>query len=188
MALSSRHQQFVNEYAGLKFSNATEAYQRVYSGATRETARRNAHVLLTNTDILAEIQHRVDENTLNANEVLVRLGEHARGNMGDFWSIPETGEPSLNLASDRAQRRLHLIKRLKVKTTTRTILVDEDDPVELKTTEIDFELYDAQAALEKIGRHHGIFEQKKPTGAKDDPIHHVTYIKEIRPSDPIANE
>jgi len=80
------------------------------------------------------------------------LGDQARGNMGDFWDIPAKGAPTLNLTSEKAQASLHLIKKMKVKTTTRTIA----DIPEV-TTEIDFELYDAQAALEKIGRHHKLF-------------------------------
>ena len=77
MALSPKHRVFCEEY--LKTWNATDAYQAAYPKSSRETARRNGSRLLTNADISEEIQRRVDEQTMSANEVLSRLAEQARG-------------------------------------------------------------------------------------------------------------
>jgi hypothetical protein len=161
MGLSKKHEQFVSEY--LTWMNATEAYSRAYPNCTRETARRNGHVLLTNTDIAAAIDARLAANAMNANEVLARLSEHAAGDMGDFWNIPEDGEPTIDLTSEKAADKLRLIKKLKVKTTRRTIPMGEDF-IDETTTEVDFDIYDAQAALEKLGRYHKLFTDKTEIG------------------------
>lgn len=160
MALSRKHEQFVNEY--LVCMNATEAYSRVYPNCTRETAGRNGHVLLKNTDIASAIDQRLAENTMRANEVLARLTEHASGDMGDFWTISADGEPALDLNTAKANGKLRLIKKLKVKTTRRMVA-----DIEGVTTDVDFELYDAQSALKELGRYHKIFTDKTEISGKD---------------------
>lgn len=175
--ISRKHQQFINEYIRLRCSNATEAYCRVYPNSSREAARRSASEILTIPDILAEIDRRVAEETMSANEVLMRIADEARGDMGEFWSIQADGEPVLDLISAQERGKLHLIKKIKVKTTTRTIA-----DIDVTAKEVDFELYDAQAAKRMIGQHHKLFGCDGPKGTADDPVHHVTYIKEIRPS------
>ena len=98
--------------------------------------------------------------------------------MADFWNIPANGSPVLDLTTSQARAHLHLIKKMKVKTTTKMLVGDGaplpegKEPTEgkepvlmarLVTTEIDFELYDAQAALQLIGKHHGAFtEAERP--------------------------
>ncbi len=148
MALSVKQKVFIEEY--LKTFNATQA--ALAAGYSPETAYNSGYQNVRKREIAEAISQRLSDTAMSADEVLRRLGEHARGNMGDFWDIPAKGAPTLNLTSEKAQASLHLIKKMKVKTTTRTIA----DIPEV-TTEIDFELYDAQAALEKIGRHHKLF-------------------------------
>lgn len=153
--ISRKHQQFINEYIRLRCSNATEAYCRVYPNATRDSARREASRLLTIVDISEEIDRRVKEETMSADEVLMRIADEARGDMGEFWSIQADGDPVLDLVSAQERGKLHLIKKLKVKTTTRTI-----GDIDVTTKEVDFELYDAQAAKRMIGQHHKLFADK----------------------------
>ena len=100
-----KHQQFINEYIKLKCSNATEAYCIVYR-CDRATARANAARLLANASISEEIQRRVDEEAMSANEVLIRMAEHGRGDIGEFINLsPE----EIKLA--RLQRRPKKISR-----------------------------------------------------------------------------
>jgi len=174
--ISRKHQQFINEYIKLKCSNATEAYCRVYPNSSREAASVSAYEILRNPKILEEIDRRVAEETMSANEVLMRLADEARGDIGEFWSIQPDGEPVLDLLNAKVQGKLHLIKKLKVKTTTRTI-----SDIDVTTKEVDFELYDAQAAKRLIGQHHKLFGGDGPKGTEEDPVHHVTYIREVRP-------
>src|SRR4026209_1241698 len=88
MSLSSKHQAFVNNLF-LHKMNGTDAYVATYPKASRETARRNASVLLTNTDIKAEIQARLDEQKMSADEVLAEWAAIARSDMSDFVEIKE---------------------------------------------------------------------------------------------------
>lgn len=160
MALSNKQTIFVESY--LATWNAAEAARQ----AGYSHARSQGHRLLTNVDISKEIKCRIDEKTLTADEVLVRLAEHARGDIGDFYDIPDTGEPSLNLAGQRAKGKTRLIKKLKTK--SKTYLEGKGDDQHLVTeVDVEFELYDAQSALEKIGRHHKLFTDVTELTGKD---------------------
>lgn len=160
MALSVKQTVFINEY--LKTFNATKAAKLAGYSGNENTLAVTGYELLRNPKISEAISQRLSETAMSADEVLRRLGDQARGDMGDFWDIPEkekdgisvqNGSPTLNLI--KAKDKLHLIKKMKVKTTTRTV-ADIDEV----TTEIDFELYDAQTALEKLGRHHKLFVEQ----------------------------
>jgi phage terminase small subunit len=145
--MNAKHQEFVNEYIACH-GNGTDAYRRVYPNSSHESARREASRLLTNVDISTEIQKRLDENAMGANEVLARLAEHARGDLGDY--LDDKG----NIVLVGAQTRL-----LKKVTTRRVVRSKGQDETEEDTT-VSIELYDAQSALEKLGRHHKLFTDK----------------------------
>lgn len=165
--MNFRHQQFVNEY--LKTWNATTAYLRSYPNASYETAGRNGHVLLKNTEIAEAIQQRIDENAMSANEVLARLGDHARGSMGDFVRVTDN-KPVFDFQSASDNGRLHLVKKLKTK--TKTYVAAEDDESFVNEVDVEFELYDAQAALVHLGKHHKLFTDKTEIGG--DPENPIT--------------
>lgn len=152
MALSDKQRIFISEY--LNSFNATRA--AIAAGYSEKTARYIGHENLTKPYMAAEIERAIAERCMPKGEVLTRLAEHARGDIGDFYDIPETGEPSLNLAGERARSKTRLIKKLKTK--SKTYLEGKGDDQHLVTeVDVEFELYDAQSALEKIGRHHKLF-------------------------------
>lgn len=161
MSLSDKRRIFIEEY--LVTWNATEAARR--AGYAESSARVTGHRLLTDANISEEIQRRVDEKTLTANEVLVRLGEHARGSMDDFVRFDDNGNPTLDLQAAQAAGKLNLTKKLKVKTRSWNepyydSTSDEIEQREVTETTVEFELYDAQAALVHIGKHHGLFTDR----------------------------
>lgn len=149
MALSKKHQQFVNEY--LKCWNATRAYMAAYPGASDETARRNSSDLLTKTDISSAIQQRIDENAMSANEVLQRLAEHGRGTLQDFVKVNENGW-DIDLHKAQQLEKLHLLK--KISRTEKTFRVKDKEETTVVTT---IELHDVQNALNLLGKNLGIF-------------------------------
>lgn len=158
--MNRKHEQFINEY--LLCWNATQAYLKVYPKSSYEAARRSASDLLTNPDIEKEIQERIAENAMSANEVLARLAEHARGDIDDY--LNDTG--AFDLEKARQAGRTRLIKKLKTRTTQKT-----GDDWESTTVEVEFELYDAQSALVHIGKHHKLFaDRTEITGADGGPI------------------
>lgn len=167
--MNVRHQQFVNEY--LKLWNATRAYQRVYPKASYDTARANGATLLADASIAEAVQKRLEQNAMSADEVLARLAEHARGDMGDFVSIAD-GLPSLDLST--AQDKTRLIK--KVKTTKKTYVKRGDPDTSVTEIEAEIELYDAQSALEKLGRHHKLFTDKTEVTGKDGDAMAVKFV------------
>lgn len=160
--MNRKHEQFINEY--LLCWNATQAYLKVYPKSSYEAARRSASDLLTNPDIDKEIQERISENAMSANEVLNRLAQHARGDIDDY--LNDTG--NFDLEKARQARRTKLIKKLKTRTTQKS-----GDDWESTTVEVEFELYDAQAALVQIGKHHKLFaDRTEITGDGGGPIQH----------------
>ena len=156
MALSIKHQRFVEEY--LQNSNATEAYQTVYPGVNRTTAASNGWRLLRNARIAEAIQARLDQAAMPADEVLSRITDHARADIDDFLNA----DGSFDLTKARRGKRTALLKKLKTKTTTRTV-----GEMEVQTVEVEFELHDAQAALVHLGKYHKLFADRTELTGKD---------------------
>jgi len=150
--LSRKHQRFIDEY--LKCWNGTRAYMRVYPKASYETAGANASTLLGNARIAAVISERMNEAHMSADEALEILAAQARGDIGQF--ADRLGQLDLQAAKEAGISRL--IKKFKQRTTTKIGKGDKDDDTEIHDVEI--ELYDAQAAAEKILKVHGKFTER----------------------------
>lgn len=154
MALTRKRQAWLEEY--LKCWNATEAARRVGFAHPNAQGPR----LLLDVRMQEAIQVRLDELAMSANEVLLRLAEHARGTMEDFTEIIELddkGRSTFIVSLSKAKRlgKLGLIKKL-------TYTKDGGYTIEL---------YDSQAALSLIGKHHGLFKDiTEHTGAGGGPI------------------
>ena len=148
--MNKKQRVFVEEY--LQCWNATEAAERAgYAHPNKQGPR-----LLVNVGISDVIQKRISEKAMSADEVLLRLGDMARGDIGDFLSI---GGMSFDLSLKQAQELgiTHLIKRVK----QRTIITQKKDGDEEENHYIEIELHDSQAALEKLGRHHKLFTDRQ---------------------------
>lgn len=172
--LRNGHLAFVNEYF-LCNMNATDAYAKTHPKATRESARRLASQLLTNIDVQEEIQRRLKEKQLSADEVLARLGDMARGDIADFVGI----ESPSDMLNEEYRGKTHVIKKVKRNVTiTRT---KDGGEIEHQYTEL--EMYSALDALEKAGRHHAIFTDKiEHSGDENKPVI-VKVIKGISTND-----
>lgn len=74
--LNNNQKAFCREYVK-NGNNGTKAYMKAYKNCTKETARRNASVLLTNTDILEyikELQDKLeDKSIMSAKERMIFL-------------------------------------------------------------------------------------------------------------------
>ena len=153
MALTAKQQAFIDEY--LTCWSAAEAARR--AGYSESTARNIGHENLTKPDIQAEIQRRVSERAMSADEVLVRLAAQARGDMSDFVSfVPGIKLPFFDLAKAHEAGKFGLVKKLKYG----------------KDGEVEFELYDAQAALVQLGKVHKLFTDKQDVTI-DGPVRFV---------------
>jgi phage terminase small subunit len=177
MTLTHKQQLFVEHY--LTCLNATEAARR--AGYSPKTAYSIGSENLTKPEIAAEIDRRVSEVAMSADEVLRRLADHARGTIEDFVSFVERDDPVtgnketiavIDLEHAREMGKLHLLKKLREdKDGSRTI-----------------ELHDPQAALGQLGRYHGLFLDKTaltdPTGKHPVP---VIYLPQVVPTEGDGN-
>lgn len=150
MALTYRQRAFVEEY--LTCWNASESARRAgYKGDANTVGPR----LLANVGIRAAIEQRLQEKAMGADEVLARLAEHARGDLGDFLDISSMSF-QVDLSGAVEKGITHLIKKVKQRTTTTL----SKEGVETETSDVEVELYDAQAALVHIGRHLKLFTEQ----------------------------
>jgi phage terminase small subunit len=148
MALSAKHQQFVNEY--LKCWNGTNAYLRAYPHVSADTARANAARLLADASVSEIIRERIAENAMTADEVLARLAKHARGSMADFLNVNADGA-TIDLVKAAESEQLDIVRKF-TQTTKRY--------GETEIEEVAVDLYDAQAALVHLGKHLDLFSDK----------------------------
>jgi hypothetical protein len=129
--LTAKQQAFVNHY--LICLNATEAARLAgYAGGYSSHSVIGSNNL-RNIKISAEIDARLKEHHLTADEALARLASHARGDMGDCIEITEGGLWRLDLNKMKELGLTHLIKKLSW---------NEYGPV--------IELHDVQSAIAQI--------------------------------------
>jgi hypothetical protein len=151
--LTDKQRLFIEHYLSNGLNGADAARRAGYS---EDTARFQASRLLTNVNIRAEIDRRLAEVAMGANEVLARLTAQARADMGDFIKVDKRGKVSLDLKRAQREGLLHLVHKL--------------GPTQFG---MKLELYDAQAALALLGKAHKLFDQAA-AGTADDPIHQVS--------------
>ena len=159
MALTRQRRKFVEEY--LACWCGAEAARR--AGYSARTAGVLACRMLKDPDIAALIQARIAEKTMTADEALLRLAEQARGEQAAYLRADGT----VDLERLLADRKGHLIKGMKW--TQRGDLV--------------VEFYDAQRALELIGRRLGLFvDRQELSGPGGGPISVKGYMT-VSPDD-----
>ena len=137
---------FVEAY--LRHFNASRA--AIEAGYSEKSAYSQGHRLLKKAEIRAVIESRLAEAAMSADEVLTRLSDMARADIGDF----------LDLDIQRLKRhpQSRLLKR--VKRTIKTRVIGE---VEETTEVIEIELHDPQSALVQLGRHHRLWIDRVQT-------------------------
>jgi hypothetical protein len=130
MALNRKQRVFVEEY--LTCWNATEAARRAnYAHPDVQGSR-----LLGKVSVSEVVQQRMREKAMGADEVLLRLGEHARAEYALFLT-PQ----GLDIKALIAAGKAHLIRKWGYASDGRPV----------------FEFQDSQNALIHIGRHHKLF-------------------------------
>jgi phage terminase small subunit len=149
--MTNRKRVFVEEY--LRTWNATQA--ALNAGYSEKTAYSQGQRLLKDVEIAALIRGRLDEKAMSADEVLQRLANMARGDMGDFLEISSMGF-YIDLNQAKENGLTYLIKKVKMRTQTSM----NKEGVETETHDTEIELYDAQAALVQLGRYHKLFTDK----------------------------
>ena len=152
--LTYKQKMFVEAY--LETLNATESARRAKYKGNENTLGVIGHENLRKPKIREEIDKRLKELAMSAEEVLARLGDMARGDIGDFLTI-ESMSFDLSLRKAKELGLTHLIKKVK----QRTIITQKKDGDEEENHYIEIELHDSQSALEKLGRYHKLFTDKQ---------------------------
>jgi phage terminase small subunit len=146
--LTNRQRVFVEEY--LQCGVGSEAARR--AGYSVRTAQEQASRLLSNVMVKQHIERRISELKATTDEVLLRLASHSRSSMEDFIGDADR----IDLARARVGGKMHLIKKLKQRTTT----IHPAEGESIETHEIELELYDAQAATVQLARLLGLFVER----------------------------
>lgn len=155
MALTPKRLAFIDEY--LVRWNATEA--AIAAGFSEKTAYSAGQRLLKDVEVSAVIAERVTERKMTADEALIRLREQAQALHTQF--IRNDG--TVDIKGLKEAGLGHLIKG--TKQTRYGVVV---------------EFYDAQAALDKLLRVHGQYNDKL---AIDMATQGVTKIEIVRGDD-----
>ena len=163
--LTAKQRVFVLEY--LRCWNATEAAVR--AGYSPKTAYSIGAENLKKPEIAAEIEREIKERAMGKDEVLIRLAEQARGDIGDFVTVERIevkaeqgddgedaadgdGQPAtarwiqvshIDLEKARRLGKMHLLQSLK----------DGRNGLEIK-------MYSAQEALKLLGEHLNLFGRR----------------------------
>lgn len=155
---TNKQQVFVEKY--LVYWNATRA--AIEAGYSEKTAYSQGQRLLKNVEIQEEVEKRISESAMDADEVLSRLSEIARHDIGEFLTFRNNDieEPYIDLKKARELDKLGLIRKLKYNAQGK----------------LEVEFYDKQTALVQLGKHLGLFTDKiEHSGPGGGPI----AIKEV---------
>ena len=149
--LTSKQRRFINFY--LELWNGTEAASRAGYEGDRDTLAVTASRLLRNAKVRDAIEKRLESEAMGADEVLWRLGQQARGNLAEFI---DTNVPGGLVDMVAVREKGYLLKKLS-----------------WTKAGLQVELYDAQAALEKLGKAHGLFKDRVDLSGE---VTHVTRV------------
>ncbi len=139
--LTGKQAAFINHY--LQCLNATEAAARAGYCGSRESLAVIGNNNLRNVKIREEIDRRLKELTMQADEVLYRLNQHAQGLPPECF---DTSYGSMVVDYDKVKELglSHLIKKITYNAKGHA------QP----------EIYDAQTALIQLGKHYALFTDK----------------------------
>lgn len=148
--LTNKQRLFIDYY--LQSFNASDAAKK--AGYSDKTAYSIGSRLLKDVEVSAEIQEKLAEVHMSAEEALKLTADIARGDIAQLMDVSSMG---FNLDMRKAQELglTGLIKKVKQKVTTHIAKSESDEDREV--VELEVELYDKQAAIRDILKIHGKF-------------------------------
>jgi hypothetical protein len=124
--------------------NQTKAYQEIYE-CTYETAMTNSSRLLRNAQIKAEVENRLEENTVSESEMLYHLSEIIRSDPDDLITTLPDGNWFVDYEKAKENGKSNLIERLKTRTE-----ISEDGDIQSRV--VDCKPYSRLQAIEALAR------------------------------------
>lgn len=178
-ALSNKHKAFVDFYTGRRqgpsqrtFLNATQSY--IAAGYSESTAGAGASRLLKHVNVAEAISEALDQFGATDAEAAAVLTRQMRGGMGPFLTRDDSGRLVVDLTTEDAALHTHLIRKIK----ERKQVVMGKDGSEYAVYETEIEVYDAQAAADKIRKAHGAYvnlNRQVDKEGNDVPVYQVTF-------------
>jgi len=150
---TDKERAFIENY--LACFNATKAARD--AGYSEKSARTIGRDNLQKPYIRALIEARLKESAMSADEVLARLTAQARANIADFLVVDGDGFAHFDFTKAEAEEAMHTIKKIKSK-RSRRVVGRGDEAEEWEDESVEVEMYDAQRALEILGKHHKIYD------------------------------
>lgn len=151
---------FVREYA-LDPTKPTKA--AISAGYSEKTAAVQASKMLTLPKIKAAVAYarkaiddEYHDRVMSAGEVLARLTEIARGDIGDLLDKDDDLE-NISIKKAKALDRSKLIRRVRQRIT---YIDGGENNNDQKIEEVDIEMYSAHDALRDLGKHYALFIDK----------------------------
>lgn len=148
---------FIDAYL-VNDGNGTQAAEDAGYEGSRETLAAIAYENLRKPHIAAEIERRLSQ-FMSADEVLFRLSEIARADIGD--ALDDSGNPDIQKA--RELRKTKHIKRVKQK----AIVTADKDGQGSDIHETEIEMYDKLKALELLGKKHKLWVDRQELSGVD---------------------
>lgn len=129
------------------------------AGYSRASAESRAKQIVSLPQVKAYIESKqrssaVTEQTDIAEQVMVRLGEVLNGNIADFYTIDDKGQPILDL-SKASREQMAAIRNIKVKERK---LYDRNGSVIGVEKQSSLDLLDKLRAAELMGKQAGLFK------------------------------
>lgn len=163
--LTNKQKVFVEAY--LRTLNGT--LSAIEAGYSKKTAYSIASENLMKPEIRVEIEKRISEKIMSSNEVMLRLSNMAQASLLPFIRIDKDGFVYFNFSDPEAQNYFYLIKKIKTK-RERRIEGRGENAEQWEGEWVEVELHDAQSALEKIGRYHGLFIDRTDITSGGKPV------------------
>ena len=159
--LTPKQRMFVEYYIGISNGNATDAAKRCgYAAPGQE-----GHRLLKNAEIKTAISERYKEAAMSADEALARLGKIARSTLADafetvgFVDLDAQGEPEMYDAETGDALPNRYVQRLSLEKLAENGVIHNVTEISYNEYGPKIKLMDAQSALDKIARAHGLYSE-----------------------------
>lgn len=158
--------------------NETESSRMAgYKGDSNALAVQGHHNL-RNPKIMAYVRDRLEQHAMSAEEVLVRLTDIGRNDLGDCLNSMGGIDP----LEAKRKGKSHLIKRFKIKTTS----ITEKDGTEKDIVETEIEMHDPLSALNLLTKYYDLTNRVKIITWEDQAIVDIRAGK--IPFEALANE
>ena len=152
---TGKQRAFIEQY--LRTLNGTEAARLAGYKGDDNSLGVTAYGNLRKPKIRSEIDRRMSELTMQANEVIYRLHDHAKASLESFIQFNNNGTFWVDIDKARNAGVLHLAKEIK---QDKRVYTDKDGNTET-TYRTEVKIHDSQAALDKLARYYGLFVDRK---------------------------